>query len=183
MSKDAAAVAVATDKTIPKTWIRISISLYKDFADVCKLKHDNDDQLMNKNEDYDLERVFYLGLCEFKKENTGYEIIHDGKKADSRVLTKLGHIAFELKKMNTYPKIDSSVLLPILNKALGNMDKRSLEKYGKTILYYCNEDEKLIEKCKIHLFGILNVSRFVKRVPYSYVKENNDNSNSNNKIT
>jgi len=125
-----------------------------------------------KNENYELDRVFYFGLKEWAKEETGYEIIHKGKIADKRILKKLGKIAMEFLEIDTYPLVDATVLHIILNKALGNMDLRTMSDYRKTILYYCNVDEDIIDRCSDSRLGELNVSGFVKRVPRSYMANN-----------
>jgi len=77
----------------------------------------------------------------------------------------MGKIAREFLKLNTYPKVNPITLPVILNKALGNIDPRSMKKYRKTLLYYCNIDEDIIDKCSNSRLGELDVSSFVRRVP------------------
>ena len=124
---------------------------------------------MNENETSEFQKLFTLGLDQLTKTSTGYEIIHAGKKADTRVLKKLGLIAKVFTDFDSYPKIESTHLQIIINKALGSVDDRTYKKYRKTILDYCNYDEEIIEKCDDNRFGILDVSRFVKRIPTKYV--------------
>jgi len=167
----AAAVASSPLTTELRTHRSIRLKDNKDFSDILKIKHDNNDEEINKNEDSDFDRVLYLGLKEWKKEEKGYEIIHDGKPADKRVLKKLGKIAFTFSQFDSYPKIDGTSLITVLNKALGLVDKRTIRKYRKTVLDYCNFDEKVIDKCADTRLGILNVSRFVKRISLEYIVE------------
>lgn len=164
-------VAVASVKQLTelRTIKKIRLDHNKEFSDILRVKYDNNEEEINKNEDYEFDRVIYLGLQILKKEETGYEIIHKGKIADKRVLKKLGRIAEELSKINSYPKINALVLSIVLNKALGTMDPRSMRDYRKTVLYYCNIAEDLIDRCKDFHLGELNVSGFVKRIPRSYV--------------
>jgi len=152
-----------------RTYKNIRLDLCKEFSEILRIKYHNKEEEINKNEDFDFDRVVYLGLSEWKKEETGYEIIHAGKKADKRVLNKLGRIAYELLKINTYPKVDAAALPVILNKALGVMDKRPRKDYRKTVLYYCNLDEDVIDRCSDSRLGELDVSGFVRKVPRSYM--------------
>ena len=170
MTKDDVAVASGTKQiTELRTWKSIRLDLYKEFSEVLRIKYNNKEEEINKNEDFDFDRVVYIGLSEWKKEETGYEIIHAGKKADKRVLKTLGQIAYELHQINTYPKVDAAALPAVLNRALGNMDPRSKRKYRKTVLYYCNIDEDVIDRCSDSRLGELDVSGFVRRVPRSYM--------------
>ena len=166
------AVAAASDtkqNTEYRTWNSIRLVHYKEFSDILKIKYNNNEQEINKNHDYEFDRVITLGLVEWAKEEIGYEIIHNEKPADKRVLQKLGRIAYELFLINTYPKVNANALTTILNKALGVTDKRTLKQYRKTILYYCNFDEQIIERCTDSRLGELDVSRFVRRVPREYM--------------
>lgn len=172
-SKHDVAAAVATGpKQISelRTWKNVRLDHYKEFCDTLRLKYNNNDEERHKNHDFELDCVIALGLKEWAKDETGYEIIHNGKPADKRVLKKLGRIAHELFMINTYPKVDAVALPVILNKALGNMDPRPKKDYRKTILYYCNIDEEIIDRCSDSRLGELDVSRFVKRVPRQYMK-------------
>lgn len=172
MIENDVAAAVASDAkqlTVLLTWKKVRIERIKKFGKILRLKYHNDEQEINKNEEYEWDRLIALGLKKLEEEETGYEIIHDEKTADKRVLKKLGRIAFELFEINTYPKIDALVLSVVLNKALGNMDPRSMKKYRKTVLYYCNVDEVIIDRCSDSRLGELDVSGFVRRVPSSYV--------------
>lgn len=172
-SQHDAAVAVATGPkqiTELRTWKSIRLDHYIEFSDILQLKYNNNEEEINNNHDYELDRVITLGLEEWAKEETGYEIIHNGKPADKRVLQKLGRIAYELFLINTYPKVNANALIPILNKALGIRDNRTTRQYRKTILYYCNFDEQIIERCADSRLGELDVSRFVRRVPREYMK-------------
>ena len=161
----AVAAPRATQISELKTYKKIKLSHQTEFSEILKIKYHNNEEDINKNEEYEFDHVFSLGLEQWKKEETGYEIIHDGKKADKRVLKKLRKIAKELLKINTYPKVNAIALPVILNQALGNMERRSLNKYRKTILYYCNIDEDIIDKCSDSRLGELDVSGFVRRVP------------------
>ena len=167
---DVAAVASGTKQiTELRTHKSIRVDHYKEFCGILRIKYHNNEEDINKNEDYEFDRLFFLCLKQFKKEETGYEIIHNGKKADERVLKKLGRIAYELDKINTYPKVDALVLSPVLNKALGNVDPRTRKAYRKTILDYCNLEEDVIDRCSDSRLGELDVSGFVRRVPRSYM--------------
>jgi len=171
IKEDAAAVASPILITELRTHKSIRMKDYEYFSDILKIKYHNNEEEINKNEDCDFDRVVYLGLTEWKKEEIGYEIIHDGKSADKRILKKLGKIAFTFLQFDSYPKITSTVLVPILNKTLGQVDIRTRKKYRKTILDYCNVDESVIEKCSDSRLGELNVSRFVRRIPMEYILE------------
>ena len=172
-SKEDVAAAVASTKltTELRTHKSIRMKDYKDFFDILKIKYHNNEEEINKNEDNDFDRLMYLGLTALKKEEDGYEIIHDGKPADKRILKKLGKIAFTFSQFDSYPKINGTSLIPILNKTLGQVDKRTKRKYRKTILDYCNMDESVIERCSDTRLGDLDVSRFVRRIPMEYVVE------------
>ena len=172
LKKDVAAAVVSTKQLEKRTVKKIKLEHNKEFGNILRVKYNNNEDEINKNEDYEFDRVIFLGLKALSQEETGYEIIHRGKIADKRILKKLGRIANELLKIHTYPLIDSTILHVILNKALGNMDLRSVRYYRKTILDYCNFDEDIIDGCKDSRLGELNVSRFVKRVPRSYVVNN-----------
>jgi len=163
---DVAAVASGTKQlTELRTYKTLRLDLSKEFSENLRIKYNNEEEEMNKNEDYEFDRVVAFGLPKWKKEVTGYEIIHNGKKPDKRVLKKLGRIALELNKINTYPKVDALALSVVLNKALGNMERRSRSKYRKTVLYYCNLEEDVIDRCSDSRLGELDVSGFVRRVP------------------
>ena len=169
IKEDAAAVASSRLTTELRTHKSIRMKDCKDFSDIIKIKYDNIEEEINKNEDSDFDRIVYLGLKEWKKEEKGYEIIHDGKQADKRVLKKLGKIAFTFSQFDSYPKINGTTLIPGLNKTLGLVDKRTKKKYRKTILDYCNVDESVIDRCSDTRLGVLDVSRFVRRIPMEYV--------------
>ena len=171
LKKDVAAAVVCTTKQLSelRTVKNIRLDQYKEFSDILRIKYDNQEEEINKNEDYELDRVFYFGLKKWAKEEMGYEITHKGKVADKRILKKLGRIANEFLKIHTYPLVDATVLHTILNKALGDVDPRSLKNYRKTVLDYCNHDEDIIDRCKDSRLGKLNVSRFVKRIPRSFI--------------
>jgi len=172
-SKEDVAAAVASPKLTTELRTHKSIRLkdYKDFSNIVNIKYDGNEEEINKNEDNDFDRLVYLGLTALKKEEEGYEIIYDGKPADKRILKKLGKIAFTFSQFDSYPKINGTSLIPILNKSLGQVDKRTKRKYRKTILDYCNIDESVIERCSDTRLGDLDVSRFVKRIPMEYVME------------
>lgn len=166
--KDVAAAVVAphaTQISELRTCKKIKLSHYIEFSEILKIKYSNNEEDINNNEEYEFDHVISLGLEQWKKEETGYEIIHDGKKADKRILKKLGKISREFLQINTYPKVIAIALPAILNKALGDMDPRSMKKYRKTVLNYCNIDEDSIEKCSDSRLGELDVSSFVRRVP------------------
>ena len=168
---DVAAAVESNAKQILKhrTLVRIKLIQYGEFADILKIKYNNNEKEINKNHNYEFDRVVSLGLKQWGKEDIGYEIIHIGKPADKRILKQLGKIAYELKLISTYPKLDAIVLPTILNKSLGDMDPRTKKKYRETILYYCNIDEEIIKRCTDSRLGQLDVSGFVKRVPRQYV--------------
>jgi len=167
---DVVAVATGTKQiTVHRTFRKIRLDHYKEFCDILRTKYHNNEVKINKLEDYEFDRVVAFGLDKWKKEETGYEIIHKGKKADKRVLKKLGRISYELFQFSTYPKIDASLLQIVLNKALGEMDPRPKRDYRKTVLYYCNIDEQVIDRCSDTRLGELNVSGFVRRIPSSYI--------------
>ena len=172
MIKDVVAVVAASgSKQLVelRTVKKIRLDQYKEFCNILQRKYDYKEDEINKNEDYEFDRIIHLGLMEWKKEETGYEIIHNGKTADVRVLKNLGKIAYEILQINTYPKISGFLLRKILNKSLGIKDIRTVKKYRKTILDYCNIDEEIIDKCTDSRLGDLDASRFVKRIPSQYV--------------
>ena len=181
---DVAVAAASSPKQITeyRTWRNIRLVHYKEFSEILRIKYNNNELEINKNHDYEFDRVISLGLQEWTKEETGYEIIHNSKPADKRILKKLGRIAHELLMINTYPKVDAVALPVILNKALGNMGPRSKKDYRKTILYYCNIDDEIIERCADSRLGELDVSRFVRRVPREYIKGATYDSSSINNI-
>ncbi len=148
-----------------KTFIKIRLDQYKEFSEIMKIKYNNNENDINNNEEYELESIVFLGLGQWKKNEMGYEIIHNGKIADQRILQNYSKITQEFIKIHTYPKIPATVLQIILNKVLGNMGNRSKKHYRKTILYYCNFDEDVIDKCSDSRLGELDVSGFVRRVP------------------
>lgn len=172
-SKEDVVVAVASSKLITelRTYKSIRLKDNKTFSYILKIKYDNNEEEINKNEDNDFDRIVYLGIEAWKKEETGYEIIHDGKPADKRILKKLGKIAFAFSQSDSYPIINGLELMPTLNRVLGTADKRTKRKYRKTILDYCNFDECIIERCSDTRLGDLVVSRFVKRIPMEYKVE------------
>ncbi len=166
----AAAVVSGTKQiTELRTCKNIRLIHNKEFSEILKIKYNNNEQEINRNHDYELDHVISLGLKQWAKEETGYEIIHNGKSADKRVLKQLGKIAYELFMIYTYPKVDAAALPVILNKSLGNVDNRTKGKYRKTILYYCNIDDKIIENCTDSRLGTLDVSGFVRKVPREYM--------------
>ena len=118
--KEDVAAAVASSELIAelRTHKSIRLNVYKDFSDIVNIKYDGNEEEINKNEDNDFDRVMYLGLIAWKKEEDGYEIIHDGKPADKRILKKLGKIAYIFSQFDSYPKINGTALIPILNKTL-----------------------------------------------------------------
>jgi hypothetical protein len=161
--KDVAAVAAPGDER--RTIKKIRLDHYKEFSEILKIKYSNNEEDMNNNEDEEFDHIVYLGLIQWTKEEVGYEIIHDGKIADKRVLKILIKIANELLLIHTYPKVEGITLQAILNKVIGPMDTRSKKKYRKTVLYYCNVDENIIDKCHDSRLDVLDVSGFVRRVP------------------
>jgi len=167
---DVAAAVASTKQLVEiRTVKHVRLDQYKEFCDILRIKYNNNEDEINKHEDYEFDRLITFGLSKYKNEETGYELIHKGKPADKRVLKKLGRIAFELKEVNTYPIINMTSLHVILNKALGDMDIRTMRGYRKTVLYYCNVDEDVIDKCKDIRLGEQDVSGFVRRVPSSFV--------------
>jgi len=162
------AVAVASNNnpvTELRTYKTIPLSFNREFFEILKIKYSNNEDSINKNEEQDFDRILFLGLLVWKKDEIGYEIIHVGKPAGKRVLRKLRMIATELLNIHTYPKINADAISVILNKALGIVDKRTMKDYRKTLLYYCNVSEELIDKCRDSRLGELDVSGFVRRIP------------------
>lgn len=167
-----AAAVVSQQLQEPRTVKHIRLDYYKEFSEILKIKYDNNEEEINKNEEYEFDRVVSFGLSRLMQEETGYELIHNGKKAEKRVMKKLGNIAYQLLQIYSYPKLDASVLSQVLSKALGNIDRRTILDYRKTILYYCNIPEDEIDMCKDSRLGQLNVSGFVKRIPKTYFTNN-----------
>jgi hypothetical protein len=173
MIKQDVVVAVASESkpsTEKRNRVAIKLILFKEFSEILKIKYNGNEDEMNKQEEHELERIFHLGLQEWQKEETGYEIIHEGKPADKRVLKKLGMIVKEILNLHAYPMVDGTAIPQIIKKALGNIDSRTMKDYRKTVLYYCNVDEDIIDRSRDSRLGELNVSGLVKRVPRSYVK-------------
>ncbi len=161
------AAAAASEKRIP---VPIKLSTYKEFIDILKIKFKNKDDLLSSQKNYELDKLIFLGLQQYKKqEEDEYNLIHKNKVADIRVLKKMGKIVSELKKFQTYPTISGDAISFIIERALGDPDSRVLRDYRKTVLNYCNIDEDIIERCSNSRLGELDVTGFVRQVPMKYV--------------
>lgn len=156
---------------IPMTNKKVPITLNKQFGNYLKLKYLNNEKAININEQKEFEYVFNLGLIHAKKHLAPFDspLLHKGKKPRKDVWVNLGRIAFEFLNCKSYPVIQSSYLAKILNKALGNKDRRVIREYRRTVLLYCNIDELTIEKCKDSRLGELDVSFFVQLIPKQYL--------------
>ena len=160
-------VAAAADQRLP---VLINLATYTEFQDMLKIKFKNNDDLITAQKHYEFDKVIFLGLQAYKKqEEDDYELIHKDKVADIRVLKKMGKIVSELQKFQTYPIVSGAAISVIIEKALGNPDSRVLREYRKTLLNYCNIDEDIIEKCANSRLGELDVTGFVRQVPRQYV--------------
>jgi len=140
--------------------------------DIVKLKYLNNEDAINKNYTKELEMIIKYGLITFRNSiyNSNSELLHKDKQPTKKVWKKLGAIASEFIKCNTYPKISGNSLTELLNKALGNMDPRPLKDYRKTVLGYCNINDIAIDSCKSNsMFGDLDVSFFVSLIPREYL--------------
>lgn len=158
-------------ESIPLTWIQIPITTFGKFGNYLELKFMKNEDAINKNEQKELEKIFNLGLFQarqflFSKDSP---LLHNGKSPRLDVWQKLGKIVSEFLNYETFPVIQATSLPNLLHKALGNMDKRVIREYRKTILQYCNIDEIIIEKCYDSRLGKLDVSYFVSLIPKQYI--------------
>ena len=83
-SKEDVAAAVVSPKLISelRTHKSIRIKNYTDFSNILKIKYHNNEEEINKNEDNEFDRVMYLGLTAWKKEEDGYEIDEQARPGD-----------------------------------------------------------------------------------------------------
>ncbi len=164
--KDDVAAAAASEQ---RTLVNIKLSTYREFTDILKIKFKNQEYLIKKELDNEFDKLLFLGLKEYTKQESSFELIHKDKLADKRVLKKMGKIVSEIIQANTYPIIQGDAIMPLIRKAFGDADSRVLKDYRKTILHYCNLDEDIIEKCADTRLGEIDVTSFVRHVPRKYV--------------
>ncbi|MEX2193057.1 MAG: hypothetical protein WD717_06735 [Nitrosarchaeum sp.] len=158
------------EKIIPLSIIRLPTTFIKSIDDYLNLKFNNNKDAKDVNYQNELEHIFNLGLKEakFALYSDNSSLLHKGKKPRIDVWYNLGRIVDELVKCNTYPLIDASYLVSILNKSLGDRDERTIKDYKKTVLSYCNINQNSIDKCSDSRFGELDVTLFVALVPKQY---------------
>jgi len=174
-------VVVANQKLIlytPKTHVKISLDTRRQFTDYLNLKYDKNEVAINKNEVKELDVIIRLGIIQAKKQFIYKEstLLHKEKKPRKDVWEKLGKIASEFLKCNTYPNIDSTYLPSILNTALGDKDPRVIKDYRNTVLIYCNYNDKAIERTKDSRLGTLDVVTFVSHIPKQYITTSSTSS-------
>ena len=176
-SKDDDDVA-ASSQSIPITHVKLPYNLYKQIIWYMKLKYCNNDKAIDVNESKEIEYIVNLGLSQAKKLLFSKEspLLHKGKKPRKDVWLNLGKIASEMLRCYTYPIIPSSYLQLILNKSLGSVDSRVLKDYRRTVLYYCNIDEQVIEKCNDSRLGELDVAFFVSMIPKQFLTASSTSS-------
>jgi hypothetical protein len=148
----------------------ISLSSLKEFNRIMTIKYNKDENSINENQEKELELVFLKGLNQLKIElsKQSSTLLHKGKTPRADVWEKLGLIASEFLKFHTYPIISGSALEGLLNKALGMVDSRVKKDYRKTVLLYCNINERIMERGDRGL-GKLDVSGFVESIPKQYL--------------
>jgi len=156
------------------------LSLNLNFKINCflKLKYCNNQKAIDVNEQQEFEAIIKYGLIHvqnilFSKTST---LLHKGKSPRKDVWKKLGRIATEFLNCTTYPMIPSYALRSLLNKAMGNKDKRIIQDYRKTVLLYCNYDEKIIDQCSDSRLGELDVAFFVLQIPKQYLTTSSTSS-------
>ena len=156
--------------TIPLSIVRLSVTLIKIFNDYMNLKYNKNENAISTNYQNELEYTFNLGLREANRAlySNNSPLLHKEKKPRKDVWHNLGKITDELVKCNSYPIIHASYLASILNKSLGNRDKRVIQDYRKTVLSHCNITEESIEKCNNSKLGELDVAFFVSLIPKQY---------------
>lgn len=163
-------VVVAEVQTI-LTHVKIPLDTYIRFARYLEVKYTGNESEINKYEVDDLAQIIEAGLVAAESDiGQDVPILHDGRKPRQDVLWNLARIATEFLKCYGYPKISSSAINPILNRCVGDKDQRTIKKYRKTILLYCNVSENTIDSQSNRL-GILDVSGFVGRIPKKYLLE------------
>lgn len=152
------------------THIKIPVPTYKKFGEYVQLKYLSNEDAINKNEQNEIEYVFNIGLSQAISSlfTNDSPLLHKGKKPRRDEWERLGRIASEFLKMERYPYIASTSLQTALNKALGNMDVRTIKEYRSTVLHYCNVDELRIARGDTRL-GLLDISFFVKLIPRQYI--------------
>lgn len=157
---------------------KMSLNLRKQFTKYLKLKYCNNEKAIDVNEQKEFEYVFNLGLVQsknllFTKESP---LLHKGKKPRQDVWYNLGKIASEFINCNSHLVIPSNYLSKILNKSLGDRDSRVIRDYRKTVLYYCNVDEMIIDRCHDSRLGELDVTFFVSLIPKQYLTTSSTSS-------
>jgi len=172
---------VANQKLIldtPKTHVKISLDTRRQFTDYLNLKYNKNEVVIDKNELKELDTIIRLGIIHAKKQFIYKEsiLLHNEKKPRKDVWEKLGRIASEFLKCNTYPNVDSTYLQSILNTALGNRDHRVIQDYRRTVLTYCNYSEEAINRCKDSRFGNIDVSFFLSIIPKQYITTSSTSS-------
>jgi len=159
---------------------QVSLKNIKDFSKFLDLKYSKNEYAININEQKELDKIIRLGLIEAKRSlfSQKSSLLHKERSPRKDVWIKLGRLANEFIQCNTYPKIPSSCLSQIINKALGKVDPRVYSDYRKTILLYCNIDENIIERCSDMRLGNLDVTDFVLQIPKQYINSLNYTSSS-----
>jgi len=146
-----------------KTSISIPHDLFQNFIDeYIKIKYNHDENKIKENLQKEIEDMFFEGFLQKKKSLTtsSTSLLFDNKPARRDVKETLGKISKEFLNCPTFPEIHIHQFMAILNKVLASKDERTIKKYKKNILQYCNFYKKL---------GIIDVLRFVQKIPKCYL--------------
>jgi len=151
---------VVAVKTILRTHTKLDLSIFKQFNEFLKIKYNGNEEIINQNTENEYDNIVKLGLIQARLSLSSFTsyLLHKERKPRKDVWKNLGKIAKVI--LDDYnPKIHSSELSIIINKALGGRDPRVIEDYTQTITKYSTNDE----------FGELDTSLFLSLVPKEYL--------------
>ena len=154
-------------KTTPRTYTKLDLSIFKQFNDFLKIKYNGNEEIINQNTENEYDNIVKLGLIQARLSLASFTsyLLHKERKPRKDVWKNLGRIAKEILD-NYDPKIHSSELSIILNKALGDRDPRVIEDYKQTITNYSTNNE----------FGETDTSLFLSLIPKEYLTTSSTSS-------
>jgi len=163
---------LSNSNTLKKTYVAISLDLYRQFNNFMNSKYLKNEDAINKNHDKEIELIFNSGLVNVRKSfySKDSQFLHNEKKARDDVLKNHGKIASEFLNCDSFPKIPINVFKVILDKVLENFQDRTVIEYRKTILDYCHMNEQAIQT--------LDVSFYVQLIPREYIDTATSSSSS-----
>ena len=140
-------------------------NFYKQFEEYLQIRYPElYDSFTDEDKLDKFELVFMMGLRQaknFQRMGISCNLLYNDHPMDKRMLSKLGFILFELKRIPSYPIVTPMQLGNTIKKVIGR-DKRYVDRYRDLILSYSSHKPQ---------FNKVDMSHLVSQFPEEYIVE------------